>query len=234
MFEDQNINNPTQAPLPEPAKKLSKKKIFFYFFCLVFLVVAFVAVQSQYELRKLQNPENQQKLAESKTKTILDQLSKLIELPEGEAKIVVVSDVETLKATQPFFIKAQNGDNLVVYENEAILFRQSENRIINIGPVTRTQNATTTPKINFTIEVRNGTEISGKAKNVGETLTSLGFTVVKTGNATNSNFVNTLVYSKPGVDTSAVISTVKGKLITSLPDGEKPLVSDVLVILGKE
>jgi len=70
-------------------------------------------------------------------KEILDKVSKLIELPEGEEPTVAtVQDAEQIR-NQPFFAKAQNGYRVILYTNAklAILFDEQANKLINVGSI---------------------------------------------------------------------------------------------------
>lgn len=68
------------------------------------------------------------------TQSIIEKLSKLIELPNEEPTIATVSDKTKLQG-QPFFANVQNGDAVVVYTTakKAILYRESANKIIEVG-----------------------------------------------------------------------------------------------------
>lgn len=64
---------------------------------------------------------------------IQDQLSEIILLPDETPSVAVLEDVEPLKEKIPdFYANARNGDKLVVYSNFAMIFRESEGKIINI------------------------------------------------------------------------------------------------------
>jgi hypothetical protein len=72
-----------------------------------------------------------------RTVAILEEVGKLYELPEGEnPTIATVQDVDKLK-DQPFFDGAQNGDQLIVFDDSAtaILYRPSEKRLVKVGPI---------------------------------------------------------------------------------------------------
>lgn len=74
---------------------------------------------------------------QERTASILEQVSKLYEIPEGETPtIATVQDVEKLQ-DQPFFEAARNGDILIVFDESstAILFRPDENRLVKVGPI---------------------------------------------------------------------------------------------------
>ena len=63
-------------------------------------------------------------------------VSLLMELPAEEAAVVTVIDTAKLKG-QPFFLRAKNGDKVLIYSkaNKAIIYRPSTNKIIEVAPV---------------------------------------------------------------------------------------------------
>lgn len=82
--------------------------------------------------------ENPELLAKTEVKTLTDKLGKLIKLPSDEdPNVATVLDQEKLK-DQPFFVNAKNGDKIVIYSQKkvAILYRESENIIIEVAPLT--------------------------------------------------------------------------------------------------
>lgn len=90
--------------------------------------------QYQETQKLLKNP---QLLAKDQTKSILDKLGKLYDLPKDETPtIATVQDKNKLK-DQAFFAKAANGDKLVIYlkAKKAILYRESTDKIIEVAPV---------------------------------------------------------------------------------------------------
>lgn len=75
--------------------------------------------------------------AQAEAEAIITKASKLIVLPSDEIPtIATVTDVSAVKE-QAFFKNAQNGDRVLIYQNagKAILFRESENKIIEVGAV---------------------------------------------------------------------------------------------------
>jgi hypothetical protein len=68
---------------------------------------------------------------------IVAAVGKLINLPTDEQPtIATVTDLSKLQ-NQPFFQSAQLGDKVLIYQNakKAILYRPSENKIIEVAPL---------------------------------------------------------------------------------------------------
>lgn len=75
--------------------------------------------------------------AQRETESLVVELGKLMELPADETPtIATIADKDKLK-DQPFFAKAENGDKLLAYTKamQAILYRPSVNKIINVAPI---------------------------------------------------------------------------------------------------
>src|SRR3989344_7670557 len=72
--------------------------------------------RSQKELQTIKtDPSIVQKAAQEEVKKLLEEVGRLISLPEGEEPTVTtVTDVEKLK-DQAFFAKAKNGDKVIIY-----------------------------------------------------------------------------------------------------------------------
>ncbi len=89
------------------------------------------------EVSDLKTVQGQQKLAEQEVSSIVDAIGKHMLLPADETPaIATVTDAEALKKEQPFFKDANNDDRIVIYAKaeRAILYRPSEDKIINVGP----------------------------------------------------------------------------------------------------
>ena len=80
---------------------------------------------------------NPQAAAQATNQTLITQVGKLIVLPTGETPtIATVVDASKLQS-QAFFAKAQNGDKVLLYSvaKEAILYRPSSNKIVEVAPI---------------------------------------------------------------------------------------------------
>lgn len=101
---------------------------------------------------------------------------------------------------------------------------------------TPTPTAAQVSKATYTIEVLNGSGISGEAGKVRDVLEKEGYSVSDIGNANNSSFTDTIISAKPSVSSSWMdgIKTLLGKNYSvsegdQLPDSSK---TDVVVKVG--
>lgn len=83
---------------------------------------------------------------EKATEELLAKVGKLIVLPNEKPTFATVLDAKKLIAEQSFYVGAENGDQLLIYEKaqKAILYSPSRNILVNVGPV-YFNNATGTP-----------------------------------------------------------------------------------------
>ena len=88
------------------------------------------------QVRKLK--VNPTEIAQAENQKIIDMVGKLFTLPEGEAPtIATVTDPDKLKSEQAFFVKAEDGDKVLIYTRalKAIMYRPSTNKIIEVAPL---------------------------------------------------------------------------------------------------
>lgn len=98
---------------------------------LALLVSASAAVYYWSQFQGLKN--NPEKIGQDEAKQIVAKLGKLALLPQGEEPTVAtVTEPDKLK-DQPFFIRAEKGDVLLIYNNagKAYLYRPSIGKIID-------------------------------------------------------------------------------------------------------
>lgn len=102
----------------------------------VIIAVAAIAAAGFFWM-KWQAQSDPEETAQKEVATILDAAAKLIVLPEGETPTVAtVKDPEKLK-DQLFFANAKTGDKVLIYSQarKAILYRPSEDKIIEVAPL---------------------------------------------------------------------------------------------------
>ena len=93
------------------------------------------AVFFYYKLREIQ--DNPQQVTIDETKAIVEKVGKLLTLPPKEQPtLATVLDKDKLK-DQAFFNDARNGDKILIYTEakKAIIYRESTDKIINVGPI---------------------------------------------------------------------------------------------------
>ncbi len=125
-----------------------KRKIFKLFILLLSYVIL-AAIVWKVATKQPIDPVKLQEAAQKELTTIVDNVRKIMILPNEEIpQVAIIQDVEALKKTQDFFVDAENGDKILVYAQarKAIIYREKTNQIVNvalnIGPVTDESNAT--------------------------------------------------------------------------------------------
>lgn len=236
----------------KPKKKLRFTKGF-VLFIIIALVLAGVAGASLYkyfeakkEIAKLSTLDGQQKLAQQEVDALLAKVSKHMLLPEKEKpSVATVTDVESLKKNQSFFVKAHDGDKVIVYVHarKAIIYRPEKDIIVNVGSVavddTGTANNSKTTTKPVSVEIRNGTETSGLARTIGEPIASdKNYSVTEYTDAAKKNYTKTIVVDFGRAENApAVIALAKNlnaQLMKQNPAGEQSTSADVLVIIGAD
>lgn len=201
---------------------------------------------SQYKKAEqlLKNPDD---ISKSELKKMLTNISKFIELPTGEEpNVATVIDKEKLK-DQPFFIKAENGDKVIIYTQakKAILYRPKTNKVIDITVVnigssnTALETGRDKNKLQgIRVALLNGTKTNGLTRNVEKHLKEKlpEIEIVVRENAKKDNYTKTLIIpisekSKDILD--QFIKTLGGEQ-GKLPDGESKPDVDIAIILGTD
>lgn len=257
MSVKKSITAVNEISPPAILAKNSKSWGFIVVIAILIVGITFLAVQN----RRLKNSQEslQNKLSEARKQisgsgqnaadTVTQDNQKLIEamgqlmvLPTDETPtIATVTDLEKLK-DQPFFTNAQVGDKVLIYTNakKAILYRPSENKVIELAPLNIGDAKTSTQNISqkLTVEIRNG---SGKTGAAGEFKNKLlgnkDFLVTKTTNAA-AVYDKSVLYVTDAKRTSSSATSLSklssAQIGSSLPGGEAASTADAVLILGKE
>ena len=113
---------------------------------LLFIIAAVGAGTFYYKYHQLKNTPSV--TASNETTKLTTQVGKLLALPSGETPTVAtVTDPSKLK-DQAFFAQTAKGDKLLIYTSakKAIIYRPSNNQIINVGPIAINSATNTTKK----------------------------------------------------------------------------------------
>ena len=171
---------------------------------------------------------------------LLGRIGALYDLPKNEKPtIALVSDKSKLEK-QPFFIKAENGDRVIIYTTakKALIYRPSINKIMEIAPLAISEPTPPAKKTaeKATISIFNGTKIAGLATRTEKNVLAevAGVTVVEKGNA-GKDYTSTLVIDTTGNKSvmAKSIAALLGGSVGALPAGEKSPKGDILVIVGR-
>lgn len=252
-------NEPVADQTALSTKKVSGtglKKGFIAAFLAALVILAFFGIKSLQLSRQLASVKSQmvslnnkqgnaqQTSAQDETAQLVAEVSKLMVLPQNEQPtIATVTDLAKLQG-QPFFANAQVGDKVLIYSQagKAILYRPSENKIIELAPLniatSSPPSAGSTQTNQLTVEIRNGSGKAGAAQSLKTQLESDGgFSVVKIGNA-KAVYPQTMVYVADGQASSAAVTRLQSlssaAAVTTLPVGEPTTSADALLIIGKQ
>ncbi len=119
-------------------RKFNRTKFFIVLALLITVASLAAAGYFYYENNKIKNdPAALQKLQNKEADNLKAKVSKLINLQSGEQPVVATIQDKTKLKDQPFFSGAENGDKLLIFTNakKAIIYRESANKIINVGPI---------------------------------------------------------------------------------------------------
>lgn len=185
------------------------------------------------ETFKIAKQLQEQKQLSQEDQAVLDQLKKIIDLPEDATPtMAVINDADLLREEQPgFFEKAKNGDRLIVYPDMAVLYDYEANKIMHVGPVSLSEQQAA--KVPFALY--NGTDDENAITAFEQKLTSTynnAEAIVKenaVGDYDNTLVID-LVGNNPEIET---IAEQLGGQVSGLPEGETaPEGAIVLVIVG--
>ncbi len=211
-------------------KSLDSSKVI----AIVALIVAIAAIgfaTYQYsETQKLKTTEGQKQVSQNEAKALKQKVGQLIQLPSENPTVATISDVTKLK-DQPFFDGAKNGDKVLIFTEarKAIIYRESENKIINSGPIAVTSDQTTNKNVTI-LASKNGTSADAKSS-----VASVKGVTVSEGKATK-NYTKTQVVAVDGAsaDKAQEIATaLGGEVVNGIPSGETAPAGAAIVVFAK-
>lgn len=117
------------------------------------LLIIIVIVVLGYAIFKKFNPANSSavegQLSDKEIQVLVKKVSKLINVPEEIPVVATIIKADQLIAEQKFYVGSKDGDYLIVFPKaqKAIIYREGENKLINVGPIIVDQPSTTTQPI---------------------------------------------------------------------------------------
>lgn len=208
----------------------STQKIIYIIAGILLVGLAAAAVYFYIQYQNIKKNPNQ--VAKAETEALVAQVSKLIDLPKDETPtIATVLDKEKLK-DQPFFAGAENGDKILIFTKakKAIIFRPSQNRLINVGPIALDQKAQVTIGL-----VNAGGDMAGVEKKLNEKFSG-GINITSKTDAKNKrNIDKTTVVDLSGSNAEAAkqIAQELGGEVGEMPAGEPKPENVAIVIFVK-
>jgi len=220
----------------------------FFFLLMLLGIGSSVYFYRQYKIseEKLKNPGDAEK---NEMKDMVGRVGKLMILPTEEPQMLTVGDVENLKKAQPFFQDAKNDDKVLLYPvaRKAILYRPSENIIVNVAPLMNQEEATASGKaqtpqtqgVALKIALRNGSGFPGVTTRLEQELKTKmqNISITEKDNAKRMDYEKTVVIPLSQSLSSAVVQQLADMLsasVSALPIDEPKPASDLLIIAGKD
>ncbi len=219
-------------------KRLQRKHLIG--FLVISLFVGVIGAGGYFYFKYQQIKNNPNIVAQEETKYVTGQIGKFVDVPTDEQpSLATITDISKLK-DQPFFKNAKNGDKLIVYNKaqKAILYRPSENKIIDFTLVNTSQVAGAQTVQPVKVVLYNGTNKDGLTNSAEQQLIAqnTAIEIIAKANAVKKDYKKTLVVNLSGnADQTNLLATATNGQVSNLPDGEKkPANADVLVILGDD
>jgi len=177
---------------------------------------------------------------------LLAVVGKIIDIPKDEVPtITTIIDGEIPKIETPF-TNAIAGDKIITYlkSKRVILFRPSENKIIDVGFIESSPNPTATPAASPTplssrlkVFILNGTNIVGVTKSVESVLEQkyTNMEIVGRMAANKNDYQDSIVIDVGGSrgEEAQKIARDLGVAVGAFPEGENtPANTDILILIG--
>lgn len=218
--------------------KLAIRLIPFLAVFIIGVVAAVSVVKSKPEILGLSKGQVQ---IQAEADALVAEVKKLIDLPKDEKPTVAtVTDIDKVK-DQPFFKNAKNGDKVIIYTNakKAILYRQTEKRIIEVGALNINQQTQVAGTQSSKFIIFNGTKAAGLTKTMEESLKKAlpSAEVTDRANAAKSDYQQSLIVDLTGkqLDNAQQLAKTLNLKVSNLPEGEtKPENVDFLIIIGQD
>ena len=179
------------------------------------------------------NNDQAQEQLNKEDQKMLEQLKKIILLPDDVVPtMAIINDADVLKKTQPeFFANAKDGQRVIIYSDQAILYDAEAKQIIKVGPVNNTVQTVNFAVYNSLTDEKKITELENK---LSAAFNNAVVTIKE--NSAKKNYAQTLVIDLLGnnPEIEKIAQAIDGE-VAPLPEGEKrPEGVSVLIIIGQK
>lgn len=202
--------------------------------------VGYMYYTTRQELNLLSSPGGQQELSRREVESIKVSLGKLTLLPDEDPLLATIIDAQYLATQSAFYQNAENGDKLVVFAQarKAYIYSPSRHIIVNSGPlITNSDAQVPEGQEEISIEIRNGTSVTGLGNQVRSQIEGPGIVVSSVGDAANRNYTQTQVIGLNSAITAANLAAIAqrlgGQVSTNVPANEAASNADILIIAGQ-
>ena len=130
------VNNNSKSQKPEPKRSAGNRRMVSkIIYILAILLILGVAAYFFWQYQDLKN--NPDKAMQQEVTRLTQSVSRLMALPSDEVPTVATIEDRSKLDNQPFFEDAKDGDKILIYTEakKAIVYREGENKIINVGPI---------------------------------------------------------------------------------------------------
>jgi FtsZ-interacting cell division protein ZipA len=215
------------AKLPSIKSKTTKPKKLKASQRLVTIAVGVVAIaaligvgvlyRSNQQLKS--DPKTLQKAQAKESSDLKAKVAKLIEVPKDENPTIATVESKDKLKEQPFFKDAQNGDKLLIFPQakKAVLYRVSENRLINVGPIAVTGDQKAATKKVKLVTYKSNTETKAALAKIS------GLEISSEVDAQLRNYTKPQVVDVSGkgeAGAQQIADAIGGEVVKALPQGE--------------
>ncbi|MEP7103699.1 MAG: hypothetical protein ABI721_03255 [Candidatus Dojkabacteria bacterium] len=138
--------NTLQDPFKQ--KRIEKKNDLLYKFIILILIVVIVGggvylfvIKPRMEPLASTSGTDQTAQDTAKYNALTDKIKKIILVPNESPTIATIANLEEVKSQNAtFYADAQEGDTVIIFSTKALIYRESEDKIINVAPVTKEAN----------------------------------------------------------------------------------------------
>lgn len=109
------------------------KKTFLIILIIIIVLALVYAVYNKF----LGDKTSDGQLSDKKVASLTKKVSKLINVPDEKPVIATILKADELIAEQKFYTGSQNGDFVLIFPTaqKAIIYRESDDKLINVGPI---------------------------------------------------------------------------------------------------